>query len=91
MVSTWSATSRRPGRGRLVLELNHWYLNALQRTSVPDLLNYLKSILVAATLESAFAFCLGCKVFGMQMRMGVIPQEVCAACADISVCRASAS
>jgi hypothetical protein len=40
-------------------------------------------ILVAATLEAAFAYCLGCKVFGLLMRAGVVPAEVCAECADI--------
>jgi hypothetical protein len=40
-------------------------------------------LLAAATLESAFAYCLGCKVFGLLMRSGVIPQDVCAECADI--------
>jgi hypothetical protein len=39
---------------------------------------------VAALLESAFGICLGCAVFGILMRQGVIPSEVCAACADIS-------
>jgi hypothetical protein len=40
-------------------------------------------LVVAATLESAFALCLGCKAFGLLMRAGVIPQDVCAECADI--------
>jgi hypothetical protein len=40
---------------------------------------------VAALLESAFAICLGCIIFGFLMRAGVIPDEVCAACADISI------
>ena len=40
-------------------------------------------IAVLATLESAFAFCVGCKVFGGLMRLGVIPKEVCAECAAI--------
>jgi hypothetical protein len=39
----------------------------------------------AALLESAFAICLGCIVFGLLMKAGVIPDEVCAACADISL------
>ena len=39
----------------------------------------------AATLESVFGICLGCIVFGYLMRAGVIPQEVCAACSDISL------
>ena len=34
-------------------------------------------VVVAATLESVFAFCIGCKVFGLLMRIGVIPAEVC--------------
>jgi hypothetical protein len=40
-------------------------------------------LLAAATLESVFAYCLGCKVFGLLMRTGVIPRDVCAECADI--------
>src|SRR4051812_6014289 len=43
----------------------------------------LVALLAAATLESAFAYCLGCKVFGLLMRAGVIPADVCAECADI--------
>ena len=39
---------------------------------------------IAAGLESIFAFCLGCRVFGLLMRTGLIPDEVCADCADIS-------
>jgi hypothetical protein len=38
----------------------------------------------AAFLESALGLCLGCKVFGLLMRAGVIPEEVCLSCADIS-------
>ncbi len=41
-------------------------------------------ILVAAALESALAFWLGCKIFGLLMRAGVIPDEVCANCSDIT-------
>jgi hypothetical protein len=41
-------------------------------------------LLIAATLESVFAVCLGCLVFGRLMRWGVIPESVCAECADIS-------
>lgn len=37
----------------------------------------------AATLESVFGYCLGCKVFGLLMRAGVIPDEVCERCSDI--------
>ena len=40
-------------------------------------------LVVAATLESVFAYCLGCKVFAGLMRLGVIPDAVCAECNDI--------
>jgi len=46
---------------------------------------------VAAGLESIFAVCLGCEVFGLLMRVGIIPASVCEDCADISLrLRASA-
>jgi hypothetical protein len=41
-------------------------------------------IAVAATLESLFAICLGCRLFALLMRVGVIPPEVCVACSDLS-------
>ena len=41
-------------------------------------------IACAATLESVFAFCIGCKIFGTLMRLGLIPEQTCAACADLS-------
>jgi hypothetical protein len=40
-------------------------------------------LVIAATLESVFAFCLGCQVFALLMRIGVIPDEICAECANI--------
>lgn len=42
-------------------------------------------IVVAATLESGFGFCIGCRVFGLLMRAGLVPAETCAACANISL------
>jgi hypothetical protein len=39
----------------------------------------------AAALESIGGICLGCIAFGYLMKAGVIPEEVCAACADISL------
>jgi hypothetical protein len=39
---------------------------------------------IAAGLESIFAVCLGCHVFALLMRTGVIPASVCEECADIS-------
>jgi hypothetical protein len=43
----------------------------------------LAGMVAAATLESAFAFCVGCKAFGLLMRTGIVPGNVCAECADI--------
>jgi hypothetical protein len=40
-------------------------------------------IIVAAFLESVLGYCLGCKAFGLLMRAGVIPNEVCERCSDI--------
>jgi hypothetical protein len=37
----------------------------------------------AATLESVFGLCLGCKAFALLMRAGVIPEEVCERCSDL--------
>lgn len=44
---------------------------------------------VAATLESVFGFCLGCKAFALLMKVGVIPEEVCERCNDIWAARPS--
>ncbi len=39
---------------------------------------------VAAFLEAAFGLCLGCTVFALLMRAGVIPASVCQECGDLS-------
>jgi hypothetical protein len=44
----------------------------------------LAAMVVAATLESVFALCIGCRIFNLLMRTGVIPESVCLECADIS-------
>lgn len=41
-------------------------------------------LVVAASLEAVFAFCLGCTVFSALMRLGVVPESVCEECHDIS-------
>lgn len=40
-------------------------------------------LVVAAGLEAALGFCLGCRAFALLMRLGVIPQAVCERCADL--------
>jgi hypothetical protein len=42
------------------------------------------ALLPAAALESIVGYCIGCRVFGLLMAIGVIPEAVCAECADIS-------
>ncbi len=49
------------------------------------------AITAAATLESVFGFCLGCKIFGLLMRAGIIPPEVCESCNDLSFRRTTIS
>jgi hypothetical protein len=41
-------------------------------------------VAVAATLESVFAFCVGCRLFAVLMSRGLVPASVCEACSDIS-------
>lgn len=45
---------------------------------------FVAMILVAASLEAVLGFCLGCRIFAVLMRAGVIPAEVCEACNDLS-------
>jgi len=40
-------------------------------------------VLVAATLESVFAYCVDYKLFALLMRAGVIPEDVCEECNNI--------
>jgi hypothetical protein len=48
-------------------------------------------VVVAATLESVLAFCIGCTIFAGLMRVGVIPAEICAECADLTLRQAQAA
>jgi Domain of unknown function (DUF4395) len=43
----------------------------------------LSLLAIAAALESILGYCLGCKIFALLMRAGVVPETVCAECADI--------
>lgn len=42
------------------------------------------ALVVAATLESVFAVCLGCVVFYRLMRWGLLPADVCAECNELN-------
>jgi hypothetical protein len=52
---------------------------------------FLGLIAAAATLESVFAFCIGCTIFAGLMRVGLIPEQTCAACANVSLRRPRAA
>ena len=42
-------------------------------------------MVVFATLESVFGYCVGCKIFGALMQAGLVPAATCEACANISL------
>ncbi len=42
-------------------------------------------MILFAGLESIFAICVGCQIFGFLMRVGLIPAETCAACANVGL------
>ncbi|HEY2792340.1 MAG TPA: DUF4395 domain-containing protein [Micromonosporaceae bacterium] len=42
-------------------------------------------LIVAATLESVFAICIGCRIFAVLMKVGAIPESVCEECNNISL------
>ncbi len=41
-------------------------------------------LVVFALLESIVGFCAGCFVFGQLMRVGLVPEEICEKCANLS-------
>ncbi len=45
---------------------------------------FLALLVVAATLESVFAICLGCHIFNALMRIGLVPETVCVECANLA-------
>ncbi len=50
----------------------------------------LAAMIAASGLESIFAVCVGCRLFSVLMRLGVVPASVCLECADVSLRRAAA-
>ncbi|HSD80658.1 MAG TPA: DUF4395 domain-containing protein [Solirubrobacteraceae bacterium] len=48
------------------------------------------AVAAAATLESAFGLCLGCRIFALLMRTGIVPDSICAECADLRLRRVEA-
>jgi len=58
-------------------------LNLLDYSYATNLV--IAALIIAATLESVFAVCLGCIMFSFLMKIGVIPASVCESCNDISL------
>ncbi|MFJ4228969.1 DUF4395 domain-containing protein [Paenarthrobacter nicotinovorans] len=42
-------------------------------------------LIVAASLESFVGYCLGCAIFGLLQRRGLIPDDICEACNNITL------
>jgi Domain of unknown function (DUF4395) len=47
-------------------------------------------MVVFPALEAIVGLCVGCKVFGVLMKLGVVPEEICLECADLSLRRTPA-
>jgi hypothetical protein len=48
-------------------------------------------MIVFPALEAILGLCVGCKAFGVLMRLGIVPAEICLECADISLRQARMS
>jgi hypothetical protein len=44
-------------------------------------------LMAAASLEGLLGYCIGCKIFGLFIRAGWIPQAICLECGDLSLRR----
>jgi Domain of unknown function (DUF4395) len=40
-------------------------------------------LLVPATLEAGLGYCVGCELFALGMRLGLVPESICLECADL--------
>jgi len=56
---------------------------ALGSALIPVLV--ISALIFAASLEAFAGYCLGCKIFGLLMRAGIIPSDVCEECNDLSL------
>jgi len=49
----------------------------------------LGAMIISAGLEAGFGLCLGCRIFALAMRAGLVPESVCLECADVRLPRAA--
>jgi hypothetical protein len=47
-------------------------------------------LIVAASLEGFLGYCLGCTIFGLAIRAGLVPEAICLECGDLSARYAAA-
>lgn len=57
-----------------------WFGFGLQTAS----LVIIGMLAVPASAEAVFGYCVGCKMFSLLMRIGLIPESICPECADLS-------
>jgi len=69
------------GIGAAVTTLAAIFALLLGWTTAAEVLTAL--MVVFATLEAVFGFCVGCRIFAGLMAVGLIPDGVCADCANI--------
>ena len=53
--------------------------------AVPAAWIVLAVLIAAASLEALAGFCMGCVIFGLLQRRGLIPEDVCEACNNVSL------
>src|SRR6478609_825891 len=75
------------GKKRLVPGPPKRFAQGLAAGLAPAAWILLALLIVAASLEAFAGFCLGCAIFGMLQRRGLIPEDVCEACNNISLRR----
>ena len=61
------------GTALLLALTDHWFAGKV----------VLGLLVFAASLEGFLGYCLGCKIFGVLMRFGLIPEEVCEECNNV--------
>jgi hypothetical protein len=61
------------GTALLLALTDHWFAGQV----------VLGLLVFAASLEGFLGYCLGCKIFGILMRFGIIPDEICEECNNV--------
>jgi hypothetical protein len=61
------------GTALVLLLTGHWFAAQV----------VLGLLIFAASLEGFAGYCLGCKIFGILMRAGIIPESVCEECMNV--------